>query len=77
MRWMKVKEATAHAGGLATKTLYSAVERGELKVSRIGAGRNMVFAAEWIDEWLERKGQVSGTPNLPDRVTPLQPRPAA
>lgn len=49
---MKVGAAAAYAGGVNPKTLYAAVQRGDLKAARIGAGRNVLFCEAWIDEWL-------------------------
>jgi excisionase family DNA binding protein len=52
MKWLKIDGACRHAAELDRKTLYAAVDAGELRVARVGTGRNMLFAAEWIDEWL-------------------------
>jgi predicted DNA-binding transcriptional regulator AlpA len=60
MEWLKVDAARAYAGGVSRKTLYAAVQRGELKAARIGAGRNLVFCEPWIDEWLSRCAQPYG-----------------
>jgi hypothetical protein len=52
MHWMKIDPARAYAGNLSRKVLYDAAEAGDLKVARIGAGRNMLFSDVWLDEWL-------------------------
>ena len=52
MRWLKAREAAAYAGNISPKVLYRAVRDGRLKAARIGVGRNLVFAVEWVDEWL-------------------------
>ena len=54
MVWMKVDDACRYAGGVSRKTLYAAVRAGCLRTAHIGAGRNMLFCAEWIDQWLRR-----------------------
>lgn len=50
--WLTVKEA-ANRARCSVKILYRAVNAGRLKVVRIGAGRNMRFRGEWVDQWLE------------------------
>lgn len=53
MRWLKAKPAANEwAGRVSAKTLYRAVSAGQLKAARIGAGRNLLFCEEWIDDWL-------------------------
>lgn len=52
LRWMRIDEARAYAGGVSRKTLYAAVTTGKLKAARIGAGRNLLFSLAFIDEWL-------------------------
>jgi excisionase family DNA binding protein len=53
MRWLKADEAAREwAGGVSAKTLYAAIRRGNLKAARIGAGRNLLFCEQWVDEWL-------------------------
>ena len=54
MRWMKIGAAREYAGDVCSKVLYAAVEKQELKVARVGSGRNVLFADVWIDEWLAR-----------------------
>ena len=61
MTWMKATPAAVYAGGISTKVLYTAVQNGDLTAARIGAGRNLLFSAIWLDEWLEG-----------DATTPLQ-----
>ena len=53
MTWMKAPAAAVYAGGISTKVLYAAVRNGDLRAARIGAGRNLLFRAIWLDEWLE------------------------
>jgi hypothetical protein len=51
--WKKARSAAAEwCGGVSPKLLYAAVKSGDLKAARIGAGRNLLFCEEWIDEWL-------------------------
>ncbi len=54
MRWMKVDEAAKYAGGIAPKTLYAMVRSGKLRAARIGAGRNLLFGDELIDDAFRR-----------------------
>ncbi len=62
MTWLKAKDAAAHSGGIHPKLLYAAVQRGELRVARVGAGRNLLFSVEWLDAWLvERAGGATKT----------------
>jgi hypothetical protein len=51
MRWMKVGPACEHLGGVSAKTLYAAVRRGDCQAARIGAGRNLLFSEEWLDQY--------------------------
>jgi excisionase family DNA binding protein len=60
-RWMKVDDARRYAGGVSRRTLYDAVRAGKLRAARIGAGRNFVFCAEWIDQYLEEAARESQT----------------
>ena len=39
-------------GAVGAKTLYAAAQRGQLKVARIGSGRNIVTCEQFIDEYL-------------------------
>jgi excisionase family DNA binding protein len=54
MRWLKIQGACAYAGDVSSKTIYAAVAAGRLKAARVGAGRNLMFSEEWIDDWLRR-----------------------
>jgi len=54
MRWMKIDDACRYAGGLSRKTLYAAVRAGRLRAAHVGAGRNLLFCAAWIDAWLQQ-----------------------
>jgi len=82
MRWMKIRAACEHAGDSNPKLLYKAAASGALKVARVGAGRNLLFCAEWLDEWLTRSatdtaGQSRGTAeqtNRPAAATPPESR---
>ena len=58
MRWMKIGAACEYTGGLERKTLYGAVKAGKLRAAKIGAGRNLLFADLWIDQWLEAAAPV-------------------
>jgi len=69
MRWMKIGPACEHAGNLNHKLLYAAVEKGELKVARVGAGRNILFCDLWLDEWLIRSA-TDPKRNAPTAATP-------
>jgi excisionase family DNA binding protein len=57
MRWLKVDQAREYAGGVSRKTLYSAVAQDRLKAARVGAGRNLLFCEQWIDEWLRESAE--------------------
>ena len=52
MRWLKIHGACAYAGDMSSKTIYAAVAAGRLRAARVGAGRNLMFSEEWIDDWL-------------------------
>jgi len=54
MKWMKAALAAAYAGGVSPKVLYAAVRGGQLRAARIGAGRNLLFSEQFIDEWLQQ-----------------------
>ena len=51
--WLTVTDATAHAS-VSRDTVYSAVERAELRHVRVGGRRTIRLRSEWVDEWLER-----------------------
>ena len=57
MMWMKVAAAATYAGGLSKKMLYSAIQQGNLKAARIGAGRNVLLCEDFIDEWLRTRAE--------------------
>ncbi len=57
MRWLKVDAAREYCGGISRRALYDAVALGQLRVARIGEGRNMIFADEWCDEWLKGESE--------------------
>jgi excisionase family DNA binding protein len=69
MRWMKVDEACRHAGNVSRKTLYGAVRARRLKAARVGSGRNLLFAAEWLDDWL-RSSSEEGVTIIPSATRP-------
>jgi excisionase family DNA binding protein len=57
--WKKADEAARDwAGGVSAKVLYAAVKSGKLRAARIGAGRNLLFSEQWIDEWLTSSARV-------------------
>jgi len=67
MRWLKVRGAAEHAGGLSQRTVYQAIKAGKLRAARIGAGRNLVTAEEWVDAWLrECDGELAPRPGASD-----------
>ena len=51
VRWLKVDEAADRAR-CGPKTIYRAVQRGQLRAARIGGRRELRFLANWIDCWL-------------------------
>lgn len=51
--WLTVAEGAEYAG-VSRDTIYTAVERGELRHVRIGGRRSIRLRTQWIDEWLER-----------------------
>ena len=57
--WLNVADAAQYAS-ISQDTIYTAIERGEMKHVRIGGRRAIRLRVEWIDEWLER--HVSGRP---------------
>ena len=50
--WMKVKKASEYALDVSPKIIYSTVRAGQLRAAKIGAGRNLLFCEEFLDEWL-------------------------
>jgi hypothetical protein len=54
MRWMKIGPACEYLGGINPKTLYAAVRAGQCQAGEIGAGRNLLFCDEWLDEYAKR-----------------------
>jgi excisionase family DNA binding protein len=51
--WLNVADAAEHAG-VCRDTIYTAVERGELRHVRIGGRRSIRIKGIWLDVWLER-----------------------
>src|SRR5207249_595362 len=51
IRWLKVDEAADRAR-CGPKTIYRAVQSGQLRAARIGSRRELKFLASWIDCWL-------------------------
>ncbi len=51
MVWITITDGAKRAK-LSKRMVYAAAERKELRVARIGAGRNMRTTDAWIDEWL-------------------------
>jgi len=76
MVWKKTADAAKEwAGGIHPKFLYTAVQRGDLKCARYGAGRNLLFCEQWIEDWLiasANRGRVAQTTS--GEIVPLQPR---
>lgn len=66
MTWMSIdgaRDYLARGGGKrpTRKVLYLMVRRG-LRVARLGdSGRRLIFAAEWIDQFLESTAEKSQT----------------
>lgn len=56
--WMNVSESAEYAG-VSRDTIYTAVERSELRHVRIGGRRSIRLKREWIDEWFERHTRAS------------------
>jgi excisionase family DNA binding protein len=54
--WMNVAEAAEYAG-VSRDTVYTAVERKQIKHIRIGGRRTIRLKAEWMDEWFTRHTQ--------------------
>jgi hypothetical protein len=50
---MKIASACEYLGGVNPKLLYAAVRRGDCKAARIGAGRNLLFSAEDLDQYAQ------------------------
>jgi hypothetical protein len=53
MRWKKIREAQQYCGNISRRLLYDAVAAGQLRVARIGTGRNFLTSEEWLDQWLQ------------------------
>jgi excisionase family DNA binding protein len=66
MRWLKVRQAAEYAGGLSARTVYAAIKAGKLRAARIGAGRSIVVAQEWVDAWLA-EASADSTPKPGER----------
>ena len=62
--WMKAKAASEYSG-ISTKLLYAAVRRGQLRAAPIGTGRNKLFCAEWLDEYLVDRAANDGGEHSP------------
>ncbi len=54
--WMNVAEAAEYAG-VSRDTVYTAVERKQIKHIRVGGRRTIRLKAEWMDEWFTRHTQ--------------------
>jgi excisionase family DNA binding protein len=54
--WMNVAEAAEYAG-VSRDTVYTAVERKQIRHIRIGGRRTIRLKAEWMDEWFTRHTQ--------------------
>ncbi len=66
--WMNVSESAEYAG-VSRDTIYTAVERGELRHVRIGGRRSIRLKREWIDEWFERHTRASASVQREDGRT--------
>ena len=51
--WLKVRTAAERAA-VSPWTIYTAIERGELRHVRLGGRRSLRMKPEWVDQWLER-----------------------
>jgi excisionase family DNA binding protein len=49
--WLTVAEAAAYAR-CGKKTIYGAVQRGQLRAAKIGNRRDLRILATWVDDWL-------------------------
>ena len=63
--WLTVVEAAAHAR-CGKRSIYLAVEHGQLRAARLGGRRELRFLREWIDEWL----LASSTPAIVNPTAP-------
>jgi excisionase family DNA binding protein len=63
--WLTVNEAAAYAR-CGKRSIYLAVEHGQLRAARLGGRRELRFLAEWVDAWL----LASSTPEI---VNPQAP----
>jgi len=52
MVWFKATKAAEYAGGISVKVLYAAVRQNKCRAAKIGAGRNLIWCEQFIDEWL-------------------------
>jgi excisionase family DNA binding protein len=53
-RWLKIREAAERAR-CGPKTIYRAVQSGQLRAVRLGGRRELRFLESWIDDWLLRE----------------------
>ena len=61
--WFKANRRPEKYRALGEKTIRAAVKNGELRVARIGAGRNYLLCDEYVDEYLRnRTSQPTGAP---------------
>ena len=52
MKWITVQEAAVIAS-VSKRITYSAIQNGQLRASRIAAGRNVRTTEQWVNEWLD------------------------
>lgn len=49
--WLKVEDAAQHAK-CGVRSIYNAVQQGQLRAARLGGRRELRFLSEWVDAWL-------------------------
>jgi len=52
IEWLTVREAAVYSR-CGVKTLYRAVQRGDLRAARVGGRRKLVLRRAWLDAYLE------------------------
>ena len=61
--WWRVSECAAYAQ-VGTRTIYNAIERGQLRVARLGGSSRGAIRIHksWCDSWLESQAEPIATP---------------